>query len=123
MHFLLADDLPQIRKLFGVWFRLADHTAEMVENGAEAVSAVEKQVFDAIILDLEMPVMNGWETLRRIRQLPNGQSVPIAIISGAFDHAEMRPALLDGADVVFVKPLEPTHVLSTLEDLVKNKSL
>lgn len=118
MHFLLADDLPTIRKLFTVWFRLADHTVRMVENGEEAVAAVEQEVFDAIILDLDMPVVSGWDALQRIRQLPNGQSVPIGIISGAYDRAEMQPTILQGADAVFAKPLDPHEILTTMEELV-----
>lgn len=118
MHFLVADDLPEIRKLFSIWFDHAGHTVHLVENGAEAVAAGRAQAFDAVILDLEMPVMNGWDALQQIRDLPHGQWLPIAVISGVFDHTDMRPAILKGADVVFMKPLEPEHIVWTMEKLV-----
>ena len=119
MHVLFADDSEDIRRLFGLSFRFAHHTARLVENGAEAVAAVEGEAFDIIMLDMQMPIMDGWEALRRIRELPNGRSVPIALISAIYDRIDMQQGAEMGANIVFPKPLYPSVILTKLEELVQ----
>jgi PAS domain S-box-containing protein len=75
------------------------HTARIVPNGAEAIEAVEKERFDLVLMDLEMPEMDGLAATRAIRAAPNGARVPVLavtahVLGGIAD--ECRAAGMDG---------------------------
>lgn len=118
MHILFADDVKDTRDLFELAFGIANHSMRMASDGVEAVASVETEVFDAIILDVQMPRMDGWEALQRIRELPNGADVPIALFSGSLQYDQLEDARKQGADMVFHKPIFPNAMLMMLEDLV-----
>jgi len=75
------------------------HTARIVPNGAEAIEAVEKERFDLVLMDLEMPEMDGLAATRAIRAMPNGARVPVLavtahVLGGIAD--ECKAAGMDG---------------------------
>ena len=113
MKILIADDLLDTRKLFALAFHLEGYTTVVAENGVEAVEAVKQQPFDVLIIDVEMPVMNGLEAIQHIRQLPHGKAVPI-ILGTAYDYNEAT-ALQAGANLLVRKPI----MMRDLVDLVK----
>lgn len=119
MHILFVDDNKDTRDLFSLGFRMANHTIRLAIDGMEALALVESEVFDVIVLDLQMPVLGGWQTLWRIRQLPHGQKVPIALFSAYADDADMARVQEEGADALIFKPASPSAVLMILEELVK----
>ena len=86
-----------------------------VANGAEAVEAARLQNFDAILMDVQMPVMDGLEATRRIRQLPGPMArAPIVALTAntmAGDEAACRTA---GMDAFISKPFKPAQFLETL---------
>jgi CheY-like chemotaxis protein len=84
---LFVDDAPDTRDLFSFVFLSEGHSTRLAEDGIEAVEAVEEESFDAIVMDLEMPRMSGWEAIRRIRQLPNGRNVLILVFT-AYNHED-----------------------------------
>ena len=118
MHILLADDALDTRSLYALAFRMEGHTVRLAINGAEAIAAVEQEVFDVILLDLHMPVIDGWEALRRIRQSPHGARVPIALFSAFVNHNEIPTARARGATTVFLKPILPNAMLMQLHELI-----
>ena len=119
MHILFVDDTRDTRDLFALAFRLAGHSTCLASDGVEAVASVETDVFDMIVLDVQMPRMDGWEALRRIRELPNGSRVPIALFSGSLNYDQIGEAKEQGADIVFHKPIFPNAMLLLMEDLIK----
>ncbi|MDF2440427.1 MAG: two-component system, sensor histidine kinase and response regulator [Abditibacteriota bacterium] len=121
MHILFADDVSDTRHLYGLALHMAGHTVRIVSNGIEAVAAVNKEAFDAIVLDVQMPNMNGWEALHRIRTLPNGVDVPIALFSASMESSEVESARERGADTLIFKPVMPDVMLMVLQELVDQK--
>ena len=101
---LLAEDTSMIQKLLGKILHVAGADVVMVENGAQAVAAASEQPFDLILMDIEMPEMDGREATSRIRA--KGISVPI-IASTTHDAESFRDeALKIGFDDVLVKPAD-----------------
>jgi len=114
--------IRELRALFNALaFRMDGHRVRLADDGAEAVAAVEEEAFDAILLDMLMPVMDGWEALCRIRHLPHGASMPIALFSAFVtrNEDEINQARAQGATTIFLKPIFPNEMLLMMEDLVK----
>jgi CheY-like chemotaxis protein len=91
---------------------------EVIEatNGAEAVEAVERDEPDLIFMDLKMPVMDGWEATRRIRQLAYGKRVPIIALTAQAMSGDEQRAIDAGCDDYLAKPIvDPTVVKTKLE--------
>jgi len=96
--------------------RLQVHVAE---NGALALAALQQGSYDAVLMDMQMPVMGGLEATRRIRLLPGRQALPIiAMTANAF--AEDRLACLEAGMSGFLgKPIEPELLFSTLLEALR----
>lgn len=106
---LLAEDTWMIQKLISTFLRAAGAEVMTVENGAEAVAAASAKRFDLILLDIEMPVMNGREAVAKIRA--DGITVPI-LASTAHDGFGDEAQKL-GFDGVLTKPVVRQMLIDT----------
>jgi signal transduction histidine kinase/CheY-like chemotaxis protein len=78
---LVVDDDPIVRNVVREHLRRNGYTVIETSSGEEALEAVAKQDVDAILLDLCMPGMSGWETLERLRKIPRSADVPVVVLS------------------------------------------
>lgn len=117
MKILFVDDLPDTRDVFRLAFGIQGHTTHLAANGREAVDAVRDQTFDAIIMDVEMPEMNGFDAVKNIRTLPNGATVPIIMFTAYGDNEAREQADASGANLLLHKPILPQELLSRLAKL------
>src|SRR2546427_6170420 len=87
-------------------------------SGQEAWSLLEKRSISAIITDLRMPGMDGFELIERVRATSNGAAIPIIVVSadGAPENQDRAQRL--GANAFFVKPYSPAAVRDKLEELL-----
>ncbi len=111
---LVADDHPVNRKILGLLLEPHGCTLVMVENGLEAVEAADADVFDAILMDMQMPVMDGLEATRRIRRSGQNRNTPvIALTANALD---LHRAAWDGIGVhaYLTKPIDAVLLTTTL---------
>ena len=82
MHVLLAEDNPTNQYLLNAYLRAAGHAVEMVANGVEAVAAASRGGFDVVLMDVQMPELDGLAATRRIRALAGPASqVPIVALT------------------------------------------
>ncbi len=118
MHILLVDDVLDTRQLFSMVFVLAGHRVSTASGGTEAVRLALKHRFDAVLLDIEMPNLDGWKVLELIRQLPFGERVPVILFSAYHDPQKEERAKEVGAYALLRKPIFPDQVLAVLESAV-----
>lgn len=118
MKLLFVDDMRDTRDFFRFAFELENVEVRLASNGAEAVDLVGKERFDAIIMDVEMPGMNGWDAVRAIRSLDQGSKVPILMYTAYGDSETRHRATEAGADSVLFKPLLPREILSRIHKLL-----
>jgi signal transduction histidine kinase/CheY-like chemotaxis protein len=113
---LAADDHEVNRRILQLLLEPHGCRLTLVENGAEALEAASEQRFDAILMDMQMPVMDGLEATRRIRAgAINGDTPVVALTANALD---LHRAAWDAAGVhaFLTKPIDPVLLASTLAE-------
>lgn len=116
---LIVDDFADSRELLRVIFGSQGHSLRLARDGIEAVEAVREEKFDAIIMDLEMPNLSGWDATRLIRAMPNGRTAPI-IIYTAYGTEDMQSKLREsGANEILSKSILPDEMLSHVMGFLK----
>ena len=105
LRILMADDDPIMREFASVY--LSTPTAEVttVVNGAAAVEALPKAAYDIVLLDIDMPVMSGFEALKAIRDDPRNEHLPVIMITGREDIESIDKAFALGATSFVTKPV------------------
>lgn len=117
MRILFVDDLPDTRDVFRLAFGIQGHTTRLAANGREAVEAVKEEKFDALIVDVEMPEMNGFDAVKHIRTLENGCDVSIIMFTAYGDNEAQQRATEAGADLLLHKPILPQELLVRIQQL------
>lgn len=115
LHVLVADDHAANRFVVGKLLETFGCTAEMVENGEQAVEAARDRHFDLVLMDIKMPVMDGVEATRRIRALSGPAArLPILALTANADERDARAYLAAGMDGVTQKPIQPDALLNAI---------
>jgi two-component system response regulator MprA len=104
---LLVDDDLDSRAGYAEWLAAAGFTVEVASTGAEAVAMAAVHSPDAIIMDLQMPVMDGWEATRQIRASHSGRPYILALTAHHASDANRAAAYDAGCDDLVGKPLGP----------------
>ena len=111
LQVLVVDDDPRSARLLAGILEGEGYYVSTVPSGAFAVQAVHKRAPDMVLLDIEMPGMNGFETCQRIKLLPGMERVPVIFISAAVEVLDkVRAFDVGGVDYV-TKPFEPEEVV------------
>jgi CheY-like chemotaxis protein len=112
---LVVEDNEINQQIAGEILQQAGFLVDTVENGSEAVEAVQRTTYDAILMDVQMPTMDGYEATRRIRALefPNTRLPIIAMTANALAEDEKK-SLAAGMDAHITKPINPAVLLQTL---------
>ena len=111
---VVADDIPLNADSLSDVLRMMGHDVLTVYDGTTAVAAHTSFVPDAYLLDLDMPVMDGYDTCRAIRRLPGGESVTIVALSGWGRHEDLADARESGFSGFLLKPADPRDILLSL---------
>jgi signal transduction histidine kinase/CheY-like chemotaxis protein/HPt (histidine-containing phosphotransfer) domain-containing protein len=119
LRILLADDTPVNRRITSLLLEKQGHDVVAVENGRQAVARFNKERFDAVILDEEMPEMGGLEAVREIRkqEAPTGRHIPAILVTGNATDAARKRSREAGFDAHIAKPFEEEELFHTLADL------
>jgi DNA-binding response OmpR family regulator len=105
---LVVDDHPQAQVLLSRFLKRMGYRVELASNGLEAVEAVVRERPDIVIMDVEMPIMGGYEATERIRSAAHERWLPIVFLSATPDSGALIRALERGGDDYLVKPISYT---------------
>lgn len=109
---LIADDNPFMRTFLERLFRRAGYQVECAINGAELIQKALARRPALVLTDLEMPVVDGTEAIRQLRNDARTASVPIVLLSARQDGAPLAHAA--GADEFIAKPFTNSYLLSRI---------
>jgi len=122
-HILIIDDDTDIRLLVVMLLESAGHTATEAANGLEGLAYLAAHGADCVLLDINMPDMNGWEVCRRIKADPATTQTPVVILtvrSALQDSAELKSARPDG---FLNKPFDRAHLFQIIDDVLVKSSI
>lgn len=115
---VVADDSSTNRELLTALLRQRGHNVAQAATGSEAIDAVAKNPFDAVLLDLHMPEVDGYEAATQIRAMQGPISqVPIIAVSGSVSEEGKNRCREIGIDEFLTKPYDPEHLLEVVETL------
>ena len=107
LRILVAEDNQVNRKVLLLQLGNLGYTADAVANGLEAFEAIRKMPYDVVLMDCQMPEMNGYEATRAIRQLPGrARQIRILAVTANADPDEKRKCLNAGVDAYLIKPID-----------------
>lgn len=121
LKFLIADDTELNRTMVTKLLVRNGQQAVAVEDGLQAVEAIQREDFDAILMDVQMPVMDGLEATKKIRQWEKAESkTPVAIIAltANNERKDRDHYFAAGMNGVITKPLDVKTVLPTLRKII-----
>ena len=111
LNILVVDDEDVGREMTGELLKSAGHHVMAAKDGAEAVERVARRVFDLVLMDIDMPVMDGFAATRAIRALPSfARSVKIVALTARTSDEDRRRATQAGMDGFVTKPFRLRHL-------------
>ena len=116
LKILIAEDDRELRQLFSHVLNRYGYTVVGVSTGQEALDALDKDFFDMIISDIMMPVMDGYELVRQLRDVGNTTPVLMITAKDAFD--DMRLGFQSGVDDYMVKPINVNEMVLRVQALL-----
>ena len=115
LRILVAEDSPIIRTLISKLLARLGCQANLVCNGAEALEAVQRAHYDLVLMDMQMPVMDGISATREIRALPGPEhDVPIIALTANALLGERESCLDAGMNAFLTKPIQPTALQAAI---------
>ena len=109
---LVVEDQPDNRQIIRDMLAPTDYEITEAENGEEALTAIAKQLPDLILMDIQLPIMDGYEATRRIKTDASLRSIPIIAVTSYARSGEGQKARVARCDDYVPKPYSPRELLA-----------
>jgi signal transduction histidine kinase/CheY-like chemotaxis protein len=124
LRVLVADDVAANRMVARAMLVAAGHRVDSASDGAEAVAAVEREAYDVVLMDVQMPVMDGLEATRRIRMMEGTRrAIPILAVTASALPEQVQACRDAGMDGHLAKPIDRENLLSAVARLAAGGTL
>jgi two-component system, cell cycle response regulator DivK len=111
---LVVEDQPDSRQIIRDMLAGTDYEITEAENGEEALTAIEKQRPDLILMDIQLPIMDGYTATNQIKANPALRSIPIIAVTSYALGSEEKKAREAGCDDYVTKPFSPRQLLAKI---------
>jgi two-component system cell cycle response regulator DivK len=115
---LLVEDNEMNRDMLGRRLQRRGYEVLIAVDGAEGVAMAQREGPDLILMDMSLPVMDGWEATRRLKAAPETQAIPIIALTAHAMSGDREKAMEAGADDYDTKPIEIDKLLAKMEVLL-----
>ena len=114
---LVTDDEENIRNLLCETLRLSGYSPTPAQSGTEALTLIKNMKFDLVLLDINMPVVNGFMVLEKIRS--SNSNLPVIMLSARADKSDVVAGLRDGADDYVSKPFSIEELITRVSTVLR----
>jgi DNA-binding response OmpR family regulator len=114
-HVLVVDDDPDMVKSLEIYLRLSGHVVRCAYGGRNALEQIEQECPSAILLDIMMPDMNGYDVCRHLRECIGDRETPVIMLTALCGDEARTEALDAGANEFLTKPRDFHDILVTVE--------
>ena len=118
---LVAEDDPAVLELLSTRLELAGYSLTYARDGAEALSRLREGRPAAVLLDIGMPVMDGWEVLAALRRSETLKEVPVMVITARNSPEDVKKAIGLGARDFLAKPFDDRQLAARVARLVRGR--
>jgi CheY-like chemotaxis protein len=115
---LYVEDAAVIRDTISRLLKLSGYEVAYAKNGEEGVKMTLQWKPDVVLMDLRMPVMDGYKAINQIKTNPKTKHIPVIVVSAWSSKKERTRARLEGADEFFVKPPDLNKLIAAIEKAV-----
>ena len=122
MRLLCVEDNSTLRKMIDLMLASTGIDVDFAQNGQEAVEAYQVNEYDAVLMDMEMPVMSGLRAAREIRQMEDGfhlDYTPILFLTGHENHGHLDQGFEAGGDGHLTKPFTSEALIGAIDQVLK----
>ncbi|MGG5252671.1 response regulator transcription factor [Neobacillus sp. SM06] len=116
MKILVVDDEKEMRQLLKIYLQQENYQVEEAADGSEAYQKILKNDYDLMILDVMMPLMDGWETIEQVRKVSD---LPIILLTAKGAIEDKVQGLSTGADDYLVKPFDAAELIVRVKALLR----
>ena len=120
---LVVDDEADISTILALALRRAGYEVSTAADGLQALEAIKRERPDLVILDVMMPKLDGFETLRRLRDGGPTAALPVIMLTARAQLADRMKGFERGADDYVAKPFEPSEIIARVQSVLKRASL
>ena len=122
LRVLVVDDSISVRKYVECFLVRAGYEVEAAPDGVEALRIMDRRKFDAVITDLEMPVMHGCDFVAEMRKSPDLMNIPVIVLTFRAGDKHRQKATETGARDCLVKPFEEQAMTAALKRLLADSA-
>lgn len=116
---LIVDDESTLRLLLSTYLTDAGYVVKEAENGSECLKSIQSYLPDLIILDVHMPVLNGFQTAMELRKIKAVEKIPIIFLTGASTPSALKEGFDAGGDEYLYKPINTEELLIRIKALLR----
>jgi CheY-like chemotaxis protein len=118
---LVVDDFEDNRVLYAEFLSYSGYEVEQATNGVQAIEQAGRLKPDVVVMDLSLPVMDGWEATRRLKADVLTRDIPVIALTGHPVGGPFEPAPELGYEAVLTKPCPPEKLVETVECALRGK--
>ena len=115
---LLVEDNEMNRDMLSRRLERRGHQVVMADDGQRGVEMAQTEVPEIILMDMSLPVIDGWEAARRIKQAPETRDIPVIALTSHAMAGDRERALASGCDDYDTKPVDLTRLLEKIDALL-----
>ena len=119
-HILVVDDYADALDIWALYLRAMGYRVSTAADGAAAIAQAERLLPDLIVLDLELPIVSGFDVAKRLRANPETQFIPLIAATGYSHVKQLDRAREAGFDQIVIKPCDPDMLVEEIERLLLN---
>ncbi len=119
---LLADDEEDVKIVLKMYLETKDFEVVTAYDGLDAIDQARREKPDVILLDIMMPVLDGFEVCRRLKADPDTQNIPVIMVSAASHAESVQKGIKVGAADYIVKPFDPEALEKLINKVIGQKT-